>query len=452
MVRFLFFYLFILIFFGSAFGINVTEVWELNSSNAELSGRFGYSVDISGNYVVIGAYDENGPLNGSGRVHIFKRNVSDDSFYEVDVLNSSNPEVDGKFGSNVNIDGNYIIVGAYDEDAPLSGSGRVYVFKRNITDDSFYEVDVLNSSNPKASGSFGLALGLNGDYIVVGAYFEDGGVSQGGRAYIFKRNVSDDSFYEIAVLNSSNPELGGRFGYSVDISGNYVVIGAQLEDAPLTNSGSVYVFKRNVSDDSFYQVAVLNSSNPKSSGWFGSKVNMEGNYIVVGAQNENAILSSAGRAYVFKRNVSDDSFYEIAVLNSSNPKIGGGFGYSVGIVGDYVIVGANNEDGPLSSNGRAYVFKRNTSDDSFYEVAVLNSSNAELGGNFGNSISIDGDYVIVGAHFEDAPLSSSGRAYVFKILDDIMENVNKSRIFPLFGIFSFFLFFIFLIFGFGKVQ
>ncbi|MCA9497265.1 MAG: hypothetical protein KC589_10060 [Nanoarchaeota archaeon] len=366
-------------------------------------------------------------------------------------MNSSNPESSGFFGNSVSISGDYAIVGVSAEDAPLSASGRAYVFKRNVSDDSFYELDILNSSNPEASGNFGKSVSISGDYIVVGALYEDAPLAASGRAYVFKRNISDDSFYELDILNSSNPEISGLFGYGVSISGDYVVVGAYAEDAPLSGSGRAYVFKRNATDDSFYEVAVLNSSNPEVSGNFGISVSNSGDYVVVGAYYEDAPLGSSGRVYVFKRNVSDDSFYEVAVLNSSNPESGGFFGRVVSISGDYIVVGANNEDAPLADSGRVYVFKRNVSDDSFYEVAVLNSSSPEVNGYFGASVGVSGNYIFVGAYNENAPLGESGRAYIYKIIGDIVAiETSLSSILPVFGFFSFILFFVMLFFGFRK--
>ncbi|MCA9460232.1 MAG: FG-GAP repeat protein, partial [Nanoarchaeota archaeon] len=294
---FLFFLLFILMFVEIGFGINISEIGEVNSSNAETTGLFGNSASVSGDYAIVGAYAENAPLGESGRAYVFKRNVSDDSFYEVAVLNSSNPESSGFFGNSVSISGDYAIVGVSAEDAPLSASGRAYVFKRNVSDDSFYELDILNSSNPEASGNFGKSVSISGDYIVVGALYEDAPLAASGRAYVFKRNISDDSFYELDILNSSNPEISGLFGYGVSISGDYVVVGAYAEDAPLSGSGRAYVFKRNLSDDSFYQVSELNSSNPEINGNFGTSVSISGDYVVVGVPYEDAPISGSGRAY-----------------------------------------------------------------------------------------------------------------------------------------------------------
>ncbi|MCA9495884.1 MAG: FG-GAP repeat protein [Nanoarchaeota archaeon] len=452
MVKILF-SIFLSVFFCFNFvsAINISELAELNSSNVKANGYFGTSVSISGDYVVVGAPIEDAPLTSSGRAYVFKRNLSDDSFYQVSELNSSNPEINGNFGTSVSISGDYVVVGVPYEDAPISGSGRAYVFKRNLSDDSFYQVSELNSSHAAATGRFGDSVSISGDYVVVGAIWEDDPLSENGRAYVFKRNVSDDSFYEVAVLNSSNPLASGRFGESVSISGDYVVIGATWENAPLGNSGRAYVFKRNITDDNFYEIFQLNSSNAEASGYFGESVSISGDYVVVGATWEDAPLNQSGRAYVFKRNTSDNTFYEISQLNSSKPVEFGAFGTSVSINGDYVLVATPYEDAPLFVSGSVYVFKRNVSDDSFDLVLELNSSNAEVNGYFGNSVSISGDYIVVGAHWEDAPLSNSGRAYVFKMVADSVLSLSAiGQNLPAFGFLSLVFFFVLVYFGFGN--
>ena len=120
-------------------------------------------------------------------------------------------------------------------------------------------------------------------------------------------------------------------------------------------------------------------------------------------------LTSAGAAYVFVR--SGTTWTQHAYLKASNTGEFDGFGQSVGVSGDTVVVGAQREDsgttGVDSSSdenvldaGAAYVFVR--SGTSWSEQAYLKASNPGRNALFGNSVSISGDAVVVGAHFEDS--------------------------------------------------
>jgi hypothetical protein len=96
------------------------------------------------------------------------------------------------------------------------------------------------------------------------------------------------------------------------------------------------------------------------------------------------------------------------------------FGNAVAISGDYAIVGAYQEDGgagdSLDRAGAAYIFHR-TGDNSWDDGVKLVASDAQAGDRFGVSVGISGDYAIVGAREEDGgagdPLSNAGAAYIF---------------------------------------
>ena len=143
---------------------------------------------------------------------------------------------------------------------------------------------------------------------------------------------------------------------------------------------------------------------------FGRSVSVSGDYIVVGAFTDGDNGLNSGSAYIFKRNGTSWT-QEVKTLPSDGAA-GDQFGNSVSISGDYAVMGARYDDDNGSSSGSAYVFKR--TGPSWEQEAKLLTSDGAADDWFGNKVSISGDYAVVGAFGDDDNGTSSGSAYVFK--------------------------------------
>lgn len=239
-----------------------------------------------------------------------------------------------------------------------------------------------------------------------------------------------------AYLKASNAHHGdGAFGGSVAVSGDTVIVGAWGESSDAdtingdqnntsaTGAGAAYVFVRSGTD--WTQQAYLKASNSDAGDGFGASVAISGDTAVVGATGEDSdadrvdgdqsdnSASGAGAAYVFVR--SGTTWTQQAYLKASNSddhQFGDLFGVSVAISGDTVVVGAMSEgsdadtvNGDQNDNsqpgaGAAYVFVRSGS--TWTQQAYLKASNSDSIDNFGRSVAVSGDLVIVGAVREDS--------------------------------------------------
>ena len=206
----------------------------------------------------------------------------------------------------------------------------------------------------------------------------------------------------VTTFTSPYPQTGGLFGASVAVSGTRLIVGAPTETvAGLPLAGHVYIFSNTGS-----LVATLASPNPQTAGGFGWSVAVSGNSLVVGAIGEAAGgFAAAGHVYVF-----DDAGSLMTTLTSPNPQTAGDFGFGAAVSGDIVIVGSPGEvAGGFARAGHAYVF-RNTGS----LVATLASPNPQNGGFFGASVAVSGKSVVVGAFGEPAGgFAMAGRAYTF---------------------------------------
>jgi ketosteroid isomerase-like protein len=396
-------------------------------------------------------------------------------------LKASNTDGGDEFGYSVAISGDTIVVGAYEEDSSATGvngnqqdnsangAGAAYVFTRD-RQGSWSQQAYLKASNTDAEDSFGRSVAISGDTIVVGAYGEassatgvngnqqDDSAPNAGAAYVFRRD-GQGSWSQQAYLKASNTDAADLFGSSVAISGDTIVVGAWKEDSSATgvngnqqdnsatDSGAAYVFTRD-SQGSWSQQAYLKASNTDVKDFFGFGIAISGDTIVVGAYGEDSSAtgvngnqqdnsaSYAGAAYVFRRD-SQGSWSQQAYLKASNTDEQDQFGESVAISGDTIVVGAeweassatgvdgNQQDNSASHAGAAYVFTRD-SQGSWSQQAYLKASNTDTQDYFGFGIAISGDTIVVGAYGEASSATGvngnqqdnsawrAGAAYVFR--------------------------------------
>jgi hypothetical protein len=334
-----------------------------------------------------------------------------------------------------------------------------------LTIDPLFQQAYLKASNTEMNDSFGASVAVSGDTLVVGAPYEasnatgvngnqaDNSAAYAGAAYVFTR--SGGIWSQQAYLKASNTGASDFFGWSVAVSGDTLVVGALYESSNATGvngnqadnsaayAGAAYVFTR--SGGVWSQQAYLKASNTGASDFFGWSVAVSGDTLVAGAYGEASNATGvngsqadnsaayAGAAYVFTR--SGGVWSQQAYLKASNTGADDYFGYAVAVDGDTVVVGApyeasnatgvngNQADNSAYSAGAAYVFTR--SGGVWSQQAYLKASNTEAWDNFGTSVAVSGDTLVVEAPYEasnatgvngdqtDNSAGSSGAAYVF---------------------------------------
>jgi hypothetical protein len=299
----------------------------------------------------------------------------------------------------------------------------------------------VKASNTGAEDSFGGAIALSGDTLVVSASVEDGrsrgvngsqldGVTDSGAVYVFVRD--GNTWKQQAYLKASNADPHDHFGTDVAIAGDTLVVSAAWESSASRvingdqanndahDSGAAYVFVRN--NGVWTQQAYLKANNAGADDYFGDGVAIAGDTIVVGAPGENSAAAgvngdgsdeskdSSGAAYVFVR--GGGTWTQQAYLKASNPGFIDSFGFSVAISGDSIVVGAfgessaatgvggNQADDSAQSAGAAYVFVRNGS--TWSQQAYLKASNTDMADYFGSAVAIARDTIAVTATDEDS--------------------------------------------------
>ncbi len=381
---------------------------KLLASDGATDDTFGNGVSIYGDYAIVGATYDNDNGHRSGSAYIFTPNdVDPNNWDEVTKLTASDGAAEDLFGWSVSISGGYAIVGAIYDNDNGSRSGSAYIFTPNDVDpNNWDEVTKLTASDGAAEDLFGCSVSISEDYFVIGAYHDDDNGTDSGSVYIFAPNsLNPNNWDEVAKLTASDGATGDFFGYSVSISGDYVIVGACDND----DKGSAYIFTPNdVDPNNWEQVAKLTALDGTSGDAFGRSVSINGDYAVVGADLDDDLGSMSGSAYIFKR--EGESWTQQDKLLASDGDSIDRFGWCVSISGDYAIVGAHWHD---SQFGSAYAFKRSVS--GWFEVDKLTASDAQNAAKFGHSVSISGERAIVGALSDNnVNGTDAGAAYMFK--------------------------------------
>ncbi|CAK8988587.1 unnamed protein product [Durusdinium trenchii] len=323
--------------------------------------------------------------------------------YEAGVLSEGNVK-DDEFGKVVSISGNVLIVGAPAEDINGTDAGGAYVYKLvgNI-----WTLDARIVSEDIAAGDrFGNSLKVEGDYIIVGADGHDSnGLADTGSAYIFSKN--SDSWVQQAKLVGDDTMAGDKFGISVSMTENYAVVGADWHTGPGgVGCGAAYIFAFNGS--SWNQEAQLLPDDSAAFDRFGGAVSIFESTVIVGAveSEEN------GAAYVFERNGDQTWSQLVKYVADSNTTDTDRFASAVALSGDTAVVGAFWDDGEKVNGGAVYIYTWNSSGwGTGTKIYAPDGANEE--DRFGISVDVSGNTMIVGAYFTSESGVWSGSAYIF---------------------------------------
>ena len=281
----------------------------------------------------------------------------------------------------------------------------------------------LVESPPAAFAYFGTSVSSSGNTAVVGVPSHDG---YKGVAYVYRLN---GAAWELnGELTAADGAQSDMFGQAVSISGNTIVVGAPNHSATINTeivsySGAAYVFKNNGS--LWEQSAKLTALDAAESEGFGVSVSISGNTIVVGSPGKGDMDS--GAAYVYTLN---GALWEQVAKLPETPTDFSSFGQSVSISGDTIVVGApwdTAHDGTLFA-GAAYVFNHDTAGWVQAEKLTASTGDAAMWDNFGFSVSVSTNTVVVGAPWDEG---GTGAAYVFALNNTLWEQMAK---FPLEGV------------------
>lgn len=312
-------------------------------------------------------------------------------------VTSDDIAVSDLFGWAAAVDGEVAVFGALGDN---TRTGSAYVYRRSGT--AWAQEQKLTASDGEPDDIFGVSVDVSGDHIFVGAAEDSPAGHNSGSAYIF--HTTGTNWYEQKKIVPGDHEMDDKFGEGISADGDRAAVASRFDDDSFPNSGSVYVFVRDATD--WVEEDKVVASEPLGNANFGSGLDLNGDSLIVGAPGGTG---SAGRAFIYIRSASD--WNEVDILDPSDGVAGDGFGRSVSIDGTVAAVGAPIAAPQGASSGAVYLFADEGS--GWQETQKILAPGGDAGDQFGISVALRGDTLLVGADFAANPEPSSGAVYVY---------------------------------------
>jgi hypothetical protein len=374
--------------------------------------QFGSAVAIDGDTAVLGSpLDDVGGRSDQGSVRVFRWNGTGWTLEAT--LTASDGQAADTFGAAVAIYGDTIIVGSPGDDiGSAADRGSAYFFVRTGT--TWIASEKLLAPDGLSGDRFGDAVAIDGDTVVVGAPSDDAGlIADHGSAYVYARTGGSWGFQQ--KLTAPDGAMFNSFGDSVAVSGETALVGAPFGDGGgFGDQGVGYVYVR----DGGAWTLQAKLAAPDGAGFdlLGSSVSLSGDTAALGAPFDDVNGNSdQGSVRVFVR--SGSNWSQQATLTAADGAARDDFGYSVAISGNSVLIGSYLDDlGANSAQGSAYVFTRTGS--SWAQQLQLTDPAGEAFDQFGIAVALSGDVALIGASFDDpGGVQDQGSALLFTRVD-----------------------------------
>ena len=236
-----------------------------------------------------------------------------------------NPHPGDGFGGSIATLDNRVFIGAHLDDTAATDAGAVYAFQ---LDGSNWKLGPgFFKHTPRANDYFGCSLAVVGDNLLVGARGDDAHGTDAGAVYLFDTSTGR----KLRTFVNPSPVAGDVFGRSIAALGGRVLVGAHLDDTGAENAGVVYLFDAASGE----LLQTLLNPTPAIDEYFGWSVAAVGDYVLVGAHLDDTGAENAGAAYLF----DSASGKLLQQFHNPSPAAHDHFGYCVAALGNNVLIG-----------------------------------------------------------------------------------------------------------------
>jgi hypothetical protein len=313
-----------------------------------------------------------------------------------------------EFGFSVDIDmvntQTYALIGAPSDSTRAQNAGAVYVYRKASNNYSWEPLQKLYAADAAAGDRFGGAVSISGDIAVIGARYDDNSKGRdAGAAYVFR--LVNGQFYQLQKLIRSKGRAYDHFGAAVSVSSWYAFIGSPYTWTVNGNQGEVDIYSKGYPVPKLSFVKTVQRSSAHTGGVFGEQISLDGIYAVVGAPDEHTNQISCGAVHIYS---IQGGWHEVKRISDPDHNQYSDFGFSVSIEGNQVIVGS---PGSELSLGAAYIYEPDQAGSPWAKLTKLTLPETyNFWFSFGKTVAIDDGVAIVGA---DGSYKEAPAAYVY---------------------------------------
>lgn len=374
---------------------------ELFAADGDTADDFGSSIAVDADRMLVGDWRDADLGVSHGSAYVFERGPAGWA-QTAELVPGGSPENVRRFGWDVALQGGRAVVGARNEGlAPDIDMGAAYVFELGPT--GWVQTQRLVPAAREPSMFFGCSVALDGDTIAVGAFGTSGPLGDKyGSVHVF--DLVGGSWVETQVLGSDDPTDSEFFGYDVDLLGGRLLVGAPEADAAGLYRARLY---ERVAGVWSFVGSLAPAIQPTISSGFGNALDLEPGRAVVGDYHGDATAPFAGSAHVFEEQI-DGTWLETQVLGPPPGGTVGNYGDTVALDGDRLVVG---DDDAEDAMGAAWVYALEGG--SWVLRSQLSAGDAPFPAHFGTAVEVQGETVYVGG--VDCPGAEpyAGAVYAF---------------------------------------
>lgn len=322
---------------------NWQEEAKLMASDGGQDDQFGFSLSLSGQIALVGAYRDDDQGDNSGAAYIYRR--EGESWQELQKLHASDGSTEDQFAYSVALHGDVALIGASNAN---NGTGAAYIFRWNGS--SWAEEAILTAIDGTPNDHFAYSVALDGNVALIGANERDEQGRNSGAGYIYRFDGA--TWQQEHKLLANDGAAEDRFGNAVALRGNVALIGAHFDDEEADGAGSAYLFRWN--GKTWQQEQKLTARDSIENANFGQSLSLTEHRALIGAPGANAESPQSGAAYLYQWN--GNRWQQTQKLIARDGAKKEHLGYSVSLNEERAFIGAPDDDDNGASSGSAYPY------------------------------------------------------------------------------------------------
>ena len=375
---------------------------KINPIDGYSDDRFGQSVLIEDDWIFIGANRDfhNNVNSGSVYIYTYQNNSNPVLYQKITPEDSSNDQF---FGKTIAYDNGWLAISAIYDAQYGYKSGAVYLFYFDGV--NWVEHSKITAFDATAYDRFGYSIDIDNNRLVVGSIYDDDSGDNSRSVYLY--DLINNSWILISKISPNFLNSSDLFGYSVALGFGYLAISAPQSDLDVSDGGVVNLFS--LQSDSLLNLGYIIPNDLNQYNNFGNQIYIDEKFMFITSIYDDDLTVNAGSVYVYQKIESDWVYH--SQLFASDGFSNDNFGISISFDNDWLSVGSYDDDNGINS-GSLYLFK--LIDNVFIEQSKILSSDGSQYDEFSASNSIKNNYLIVGSRLDDDNGNNSGSAYLYK--------------------------------------